>query len=125
MRLSKAFLTFEDEPLASASLGQVHRATLRDGRPVAVKVQRPGIVEQVMADLTALDEMAAFVDHHTKVGRRYEFAPMIREFRKALMEELDYNVEAEPLRTLKRQPRGVRAHRRARAGRRLRQHSAS
>ena len=85
-----------------ASLGQVHRATLRDGRAVAVKVQRPGIIEQALADLTVLDEIAAFVDHHTKVGRRYEFAPMIREFRKALMEELDYEVEANHLRTLKR-----------------------
>ena len=102
VRISKAFLTFDSEPLASASLGQVHRATLRDGRAVAVKVQRPGIMEQALADLTVLDEIAAFVDHHTKVGRRYEFAPMIREFRKALMEELDYEVEANHLRTLKR-----------------------
>ena len=70
-------------------------------RPVAVKVQRPGIVDQVLADLTVLDEIAAFVDQHTKVGRRYEFAPMIREFRKALMDELDYEVEANHLRTLK------------------------
>jgi ubiquinone biosynthesis protein len=101
-RLSKAFLSFDPEPLASASLGQVHRATLRDGRPVAVKVQRPQIVEQVMADLAVLDEIAAFVDQHTQVGRRYEFAPMIREFRKALMDELDYEVEASHLRTLKR-----------------------
>src|SRR5688572_16274494 len=88
VRMSKAFLTFDAEPLASASLGQVHRATLRDGRPVAVKVQRPGILDQVLADLTVLDEIAAFVDHHTKVGKRYEFAPMMQEFRKALMEEL-------------------------------------
>ena len=77
VRLSKAFLTFDEEPLASASLGQVHRATLRDGRPVAVKIQRPGILEQVLADLTVLDEIAAFVDRHTTVGKRYEFAPMI------------------------------------------------
>ena len=102
VRLSKAFASFDQQPLASASLGQVHRAALRDGRPVAVKVQRPGIVEQVHADLSALDEIATFVDHHTKVGRRYEFAPMISEFRKALMEELDYKVEAGHLRRLGR-----------------------
>jgi ubiquinone biosynthesis protein len=102
VRLSKAFSSFDQQPLASASLGQVHRAALRDGRPVAVKVQRPGIVDQVKGDLTALDEIAAFVDHHTKVGRRYEFAPMIYEFRKAVMEELDYTVEAGHLRRLGR-----------------------
>ena len=102
VRLSKAFASFDQQPLASASLGQVHRAALRDGRQVAVKVQRPGIVEQVNADLSVLDELAAFVDHHTKVGRRYEFAPMISEFRKALMEELDYRVEAGHLRRLGR-----------------------
>ncbi|HUP39216.1 MAG TPA: AarF/ABC1/UbiB kinase family protein [Vicinamibacterales bacterium] len=102
VRVSKAFLSFDEAPLASASLGQVHRATLRDGRPVAVKVQRPGVLDQVLADLTVLDEIAAFVDSHTKVGKRYEFAPMIHEFRKSLMEELDYTIEANHLRTLKR-----------------------
>lgn len=102
VRLSRAFQSFDPEPLASASLGQVHRATLRDGRAVAVKVQRPHVMEQALADLAVLDEIAAFVDHHTAVGRRYEFAPMILEFRKALMEELDYEVEANHLRTLKR-----------------------
>jgi ubiquinone biosynthesis protein len=102
IRLSKAFETFDPQPLASASLGQVHRATLRDGRAVAVKVQRPGIVEQVKGDLDALDEIALFVDRHTTAGRRYEFAPMIQEFRKALMDELDYNVEANHLQTLSR-----------------------
>ena len=50
MRVSKAFDEFDPEPLASASLGQVHHATLRDGRPVAVKVQRPDITEQVKAE---------------------------------------------------------------------------
>ena len=102
VRVSKAFASFDPEPLASASLGQVHRATLRDGRAVAVKVQRPGIVDQVADDLKVLDEIAAFVDHHTTVGRRYEFAPMMREFRKALTDELDYEIEASHLRILKK-----------------------
>jgi predicted unusual protein kinase regulating ubiquinone biosynthesis (AarF/ABC1/UbiB family) len=80
----------------------VHRATLRDGRAVAVKVQRPGVTEQVKHDLAALDEIAAFADQHTQAGRRYEFAPMVREFRKALLVELDYKQEASHLRTLGR-----------------------
>ena len=100
IRISKAFDTFDEEPLASASLGQVHRATLRDGRPVAVKVQRPHIVAQVTEDLAALDQITAFIDHHTRVGRRYEFAPMMREFRKSLTDELDYTIEAGHLRRL-------------------------
>jgi predicted unusual protein kinase regulating ubiquinone biosynthesis (AarF/ABC1/UbiB family) len=100
VRVSKAFSSFDEAPLASASLGQVHRATLRDGRPVAVKVQRPGIGQQVAQDLDVLDEIAAFVDHHTQTGKRYEFQPMIREFRKSVMVELDYRQEAGHLKTL-------------------------
>src|SRR5678815_2898133 len=50
-RLSKAFSMFEEKPIAAASLGQVHRAALRDGRVIAVKVQRPGIAETVATDL--------------------------------------------------------------------------
>jgi len=56
VRLSKAFSEFDQEPLAAASLGQVHRAVLRNGRPVAVKVQRPGIRERMTEDLEALAE---------------------------------------------------------------------
>jgi ubiquinone biosynthesis protein len=62
VRLSKAFLEFDPEPLAAASLGQVHRAILRNGRCVAVKVQRPGIRESIADDLDALDDLAEFVD---------------------------------------------------------------
>jgi ubiquinone biosynthesis protein len=102
VKVSKAFSWFDPEPLASASLGQVHRATLRDGREVVVKVQRPRIAEQVKQDLAALDDIAAFADQHTQAGRRYEFAPMVREFRKALTVELDYQQEASHLRTLGR-----------------------
>src|SRR5687767_14815737 len=60
VRLSKPFASIDPEPLAAASIAQVHRATLRDGREVALKVQRPGIREQVMSDLEAMSDIAAF-----------------------------------------------------------------
>jgi predicted unusual protein kinase regulating ubiquinone biosynthesis (AarF/ABC1/UbiB family) len=86
--------------VAAASLGQVHRAALRDGRRVAVKVQRPGIREQILKDLEALAEIAAFMDRHTEMGRRYGFTLMLDEFRKTLLRELDYRLEARNLETL-------------------------
>ncbi len=100
VRLSKAFSEFDQEPLAAASLGQVHRAVLRHGRPVAVKVQRPGIRERMTEDLEALAEIAAFADAHTEMGRKYGFALMLEEFRKTLLRELDYQAEARNLQTL-------------------------
>jgi predicted unusual protein kinase regulating ubiquinone biosynthesis (AarF/ABC1/UbiB family) len=100
VRVSKAFGEFSAEPMAAASLGQVHRATLRDGREVAVKVQRPGIRQQIAKDLDALDEIATFMDKHTKTGRQYEFGRTLQEFRKALVAELDYRREAANLATL-------------------------
>src|SRR5687767_14353468 len=100
VRISKAFAEFDQEPLAAASLGQVHRATLRDGRPVAVKVQRPGIREQIVQDLDALEEIADFMDRHTKAGKQYEFGRTLTELRKGLINELDYRREAANLATL-------------------------
>jgi ubiquinone biosynthesis protein len=102
VRISKAFATFDDQPMAAASLGQVHRATLRDGRPVAVKVQRPGIREEMVEDLDALEDIADFLDHHTELGRRYEFCHLLEQFRKSLLQELDYRQEAANLTTLSR-----------------------
>ncbi|MEO7165974.1 MAG: AarF/ABC1/UbiB kinase family protein [Spartobacteria bacterium] len=101
VRISKAFTEFESEPMAAASLGQVHRATLRDGRPVAVKVQRPGIRDQMVEDLEALEEIAEFLDQHTDLGRRYEFGQMLEQFRKSLLLELDYRQEAGNLTTIR------------------------
>jgi predicted unusual protein kinase regulating ubiquinone biosynthesis (AarF/ABC1/UbiB family) len=94
VRISKAFAEFSREPLAAASLGQVHRAILRDGRVVVVKVQRPGIRQQVIDDLEALAEIAAVLDRRTKIGKRFQFTAMVEEFRKTLLAELDYRREA-------------------------------
>jgi len=100
VKISKAFGMFEAEPMAAASLGQVHPAALRDGRMVAVKVQRPGAEKQVTEDLAALAEIAAFLDKRTEAGARYCFTDIIAEFRKSILEELDYLQEAASLRTL-------------------------
>ncbi|HYN21959.1 MAG TPA: AarF/ABC1/UbiB kinase family protein [Thermoanaerobaculia bacterium] len=100
VRLSKAFSDFDNVPLAAASLGQVHRARLRTGREVVVKIQRPGIQQTILEDLEAFREMAAFLDKHTEVGRRYAFQDMLEEFRKVLLRELDYRREAANLVTL-------------------------
>ncbi|HTF88114.1 MAG TPA: AarF/UbiB family protein [Planctomycetota bacterium] len=99
-RISKAFSSFEPEPIAAASLGQVHLACLRDGRPVVVKVQRPGIQEQIEADFEVLKEIATFMDAHTDVGRRSRFVNMLEEFRLTIHNELDYEREAKNLVTL-------------------------
>jgi ubiquinone biosynthesis protein len=106
VRPSKAFEHFDPEPIAAASLGQVHRATLRGGRLVAVKVQRPGIRERVIADLDSLAEMAVLVEHFTGASRHVDAAAFVAECRRALLHELDYREEAENLLTLRQQLAG-------------------
>jgi ubiquinone biosynthesis protein len=100
VRLSKAFSRFESEPLAAASLGQVHRAAMRDGREVVVKVQRPGIRARVVSDLEVLQVFAEVADKHTESGRKHGYGRMVEEFRKTLLRELDYRQEARNLKTL-------------------------
>jgi predicted unusual protein kinase regulating ubiquinone biosynthesis (AarF/ABC1/UbiB family) len=100
VRLQKLFPEFDKTPLAAASLGQTHRARLRDGREVAVKVQRPGIRQRFMEDLAAISEVAAFLDQRTEMGRRYEFQATVDELRRNLFRELDYLGEARNLRRL-------------------------
>jgi predicted unusual protein kinase regulating ubiquinone biosynthesis (AarF/ABC1/UbiB family) len=95
VRISSAFGSFETKPIGSASLGQVHRATLRDGRPVAVKVQRPGIRRRALEDLEVIAELAEFVDSHSDRASRLGLGAMVQEFRRSLLDELDYRREAE------------------------------
>ncbi len=102
VRLSKAFAEFDSEPIAAASLGQVHRAVMRGGRSVVVKVQRPNIRDQIAKDFDALSELAEFLDNHTATGKRYEFTRVLGELRKNLLRELDYRIEARNLETVGR-----------------------
>jgi len=97
VRISKGFASFDAEPIAAASLGQVHRAKLRDGRDVAVKVQRPNLRDGLALDLAAMEDMAEVLDRHTDAGRQFEFVQMVSEFRRALAQELDYRREAHNL----------------------------
>jgi predicted unusual protein kinase regulating ubiquinone biosynthesis (AarF/ABC1/UbiB family) len=97
VRMSKAFQEFAAEPMAAASLGQVHRAVLRNGRPVVVKVQRPGIRRQIAEDFAVLEQVAGFLDEHTEIGERYRFRAVIDEFKTTLRQELDYEQEARNL----------------------------
>ena len=100
VRISKAFADFDPVPLAAASLSQVHRAWMRDGRAVVVKVQRSDIRELIVGDLEALGEISHFLDEHTELGKRYEFENMLINLRKSLLRELDFSIEANNLRSI-------------------------
>ncbi|MBW8811014.1 MAG: AarF/ABC1/UbiB kinase family protein, partial [Lysobacter sp.] len=97
VRLHSVFPEFDPTPLGCASLAQVHRAVLRDGREVAVKVQRPGVAQNIRSDLDTLQMLASKADHATQVGKRLHFADWVQEFRKTLLDELDYRLEADHL----------------------------
>ncbi|SDR70541.1 AarF/UbiB family protein [Gramella sp. MAR_2010_147] len=101
-KISKAFNSFEEKPLASASIGQVHRAELHSGRPVAVKIQRPGIAKQFMEDLDTLDELTALAVNHLESAKTYAIDEVFAELRRILINELDYKKEAQNLKTLKK-----------------------
>ncbi len=101
-RISKLFGSFDETPLGSASLGQVHAATLRDGREVVVKVQRPGIREQLIDDVSFFREVANFLSAHTEAGRRIDMVGVIQQLERALSDELDYRIEARNVATFRR-----------------------
>ena len=95
--LGKLFASFDPEPLGCASIAQVHRATLRDGTEVAVKVQKPEVAVQIRSDLEVLRNFAYAADRLTSLGRRVRLADWLAEFSKTLLVELDYDNEAENL----------------------------
>ncbi|MDF0720051.1 AarF/UbiB family protein [Kaistella sp. PBT33-4] len=101
VRIKKAFVEFDPVPLASASIGQVHKAVLHSGRIVAVKIQRPGVRRNFLEDLDTLQQMADLAVSHSKAARKYALNDIIEELRYILLNELDYNKEAQNLTILR------------------------
>lgn len=90
----KIFAEINPEPAATASLGQVHHAQLRDGREIVIKVQRPDLQPNLDDDLTALEMLAEELHQHTDFGRKYQLVNMVRNLRKSITGELNYSREA-------------------------------
>ncbi len=98
----RLYAEFDEEPLAAASLGQVHRARLHDGRDVVVKVQRPGIQGQLRSDVRILVRMSGTLQRRTKWAENFDLDGIVVEFGTTLLRELDYEVEAYNARRLAR-----------------------
>jgi predicted unusual protein kinase regulating ubiquinone biosynthesis (AarF/ABC1/UbiB family) len=97
--IEEVFASFQEEPIAAASIGQVYRATLRDGREVAVKVQYPGVAGAVRADLQNLDMIMRVLKRMTP---GLDVKGLTSEIRERIVEELDYELEAQNQRSLHR-----------------------
>jgi ubiquinone biosynthesis protein len=93
--VDEVFAEFDWEPLAAASIGQVHRARLHGGQQVIVKVQRPGIADSVNRDLDVLDQLAHVMEQRTTWAADYHVSDLATEFGERLREELDFEIEAQ------------------------------
>jgi ubiquinone biosynthesis protein len=94
MPVNDIFDEFDDKPLASASIGQVHKARLKTGESVAVKIQRPNIKKVVEDDLNILNTAAILAERHVQESKIYNPVGFVHEFAKAIRNELDYTLEA-------------------------------
>ena len=90
--IAECFLEFDREAMTSASIGQVHRAKLLNGKSVVVKVQHPGIEDTIRRDLNILASLAALAERQQEF-KRYQPMAVVRDFRQTLMRELDFRRE--------------------------------
>jgi ubiquinone biosynthesis protein len=102
LTVEQAFLEFDELPIASASIGQVHRAVLPDGREVAVKVQRPNAPNQIEADLGLLYQAARLLRERVRALEFIDPQELIDEFARSIRQELDYGHEARNAETFHR-----------------------
>src|SRR5206468_3462706 len=94
LSLERLFLEFEPAPMAAASIGQVHRAVLPNGRRVAVKVQRPEAPRQIEADLALLYQAARIARERVRALEFIDARELVDEFARSIRHELDYRQEA-------------------------------
>jgi ubiquinone biosynthesis protein len=99
-RVEEVFSEFDWEPLATASIAQAYRARLCDGEAVVVKVQRPGIADDVDRDVLVLEQLARTAEARTPVAREYRVTELAAEFTSVLRQELDFRLEARNLTTI-------------------------
>ena len=92
--IDEIFQKFEETPLAAASIGQVHRAQLRNGEDVIVKVQRPGIRAIIEVDLEILLHLATLIERHIEELEIHRPTRVVEEFASSLEKEIDYTIEA-------------------------------
>jgi ubiquinone biosynthesis protein len=92
--IERLFLEFEETPIAAASIGQVHRARLPNGREVAVKVQRPDAPRQIEADIRLMEQVARLVRDRVRLISFIDPVALVEEFARTIREELDYGREA-------------------------------
>jgi len=88
------FVSMEEEPFASASIGQVHLAKLKTGEKVAVKIQRPGIRKQIKVDLEIMNHLATLMERHIEDLSFFRPAKIVEEFAETLDKEMDYTLDA-------------------------------
>jgi ubiquinone biosynthesis protein len=97
------FDELEEQPLASASIGQVHKARLKDGEAVAVKIQRPGIQKVIEVDLEIMLHLTTLAERHIKEFEIHRPVKIVEEFARTLEKEIDYNIEATHMQRIARQ----------------------
>ena len=91
--IEQLFASFEDEPLAAASIAQVHAALLHTGQSVVVKVRRAGVAEQAATDVEIVQALAELLETHSPALRAYQPLAVVRQFRRTLLRELDFTYE--------------------------------
>ena len=100
--VDELFDNFSHEPLAAASLSQVHTGKLKTGEKIIVKVQRPDIERVIMADLNILHTLANLAERYIQESRPYNPVEVIREFRKTVLKEIDFRIETNNIERFRR-----------------------